>query len=145
MVTSHYLMPLILSLSVKGRPAKSVAHIPLQMEALQALWRFMSLTDNGEYFQPKLLTAVPICSGGWLGWLQTWSRQSCAMLCSVCPQLCQWFSVSFWAITMTRHVPSRIRQLIQVSSLTSLTNEPNRSHSSADETHFDSQSASFSH
>lgn len=27
----------------------------------------MSLTDNGEYFQPKLLTAVPTCSEEWVG------------------------------------------------------------------------------
>lgn len=43
---------------------------------------------------------------------------------------------------MARHIPFHIRWLIQVSSLTSLTNEPNWSHVSADETHFGSWSAS---
>lgn len=57
MVTSNYLMPLIISLSGKGRSSTLVAHVSLQMEVwvgFEALLRFTSLTDSGEYFQPRL-------------------------------------------------------------------------------------------
>ena len=57
MVTSHYLMPLIISLSGKGKSSELAAHISLRMEVwvgFEALLRFTSLTDSGEHFQPRL-------------------------------------------------------------------------------------------
>lgn len=57
MVTSHYLIPLIINLSGKGRSSELAAHVSLQMEVwvgFEAFLRFTSLTDSGEYFQPRL-------------------------------------------------------------------------------------------
>jgi len=49
MVTSHYLMPLIISLSGKGRSSKLVAHVSLRMEVrvgFEARLRFSLIVEN---------------------------------------------------------------------------------------------------
>lgn len=139
----------------------------------EALLRFTSLTDSGKHFQPRLhadILYLPVAQaqhqtefepspqahgyvhplapkGGWDDFRpgEGLKTKPCpALLCSACSQFCQWFAVSSWAITVARHVPCHIGWLIQVSSLTSLTNEPNWSHTSAvDETCFESWSASI--